>query len=134
MDDDVREYLKQYKKENLKRISLNVKSDFYDQIRLAAETDDLSVSRYIKGLIEKDIQEKQGTVAYRIVKGRKDGAGNPLDYYRNAPQRELERVFFAAVNAAGERIGTAVALLTPEEAAKFRAAQKENSQKADSGR
>ncbi len=134
MDEERKEYLKKYKKENLKRIELNVKSEDYEKIKLAAETDCVSVSRYIKALIEADLEKKENGIAYKIVKHRKDNAGNPLDYYINAPQRELERVLFTAVNVAGQKIGTAVALLTPEEAAKFRAAQKENSQKADSWR
>lgn len=134
MDEERKEYLKKYKKENLKRIELNVKSDDYERIKLAAETDCVSVSRYIKALIEADLEKKENGIAYKIVKHKKDNAGNPLDYYKNSPQRETERVLFTAVNVAGQKIGTAVALLTPEEAAKFRAAQKENSQKADSGR
>ena len=44
MDDERKEYLKQYKKENLKRISLDVNEDFYDQVKLAAKIDGVSVS------------------------------------------------------------------------------------------
>lgn len=126
MDEERKEYLKKYKKENLKRIELNVKSEDYEKIKLAAETDCVSVSRYIKALIEADLEKKENGIAYKIVKHKKDNAGNPLDYYKNSPQREMERVLFTAVNVAGQKIGTAVALLTPEEAAKFRATQKEN--------
>lgn len=126
MDEERKEYLKKYKKENLKRIELNVKSEDYEKIKLAAETDCVSVSRYIKALIEADLEKKESGIAYKIVKHKKDNAGNPLDYYKNSPQMEMERVLFTAVNVAGQKIGTAVALLTPEEAAKFRATQKEN--------
>ena len=128
MDEERKEYLKQYRKDNLKRIALDVRPDVYDKIKLAAETDNMSVSRYIKALITADLEQKENSIAYRIVKCRKDNASNPLDYYKNAPQREMERVLFTAVNVAGQKIGTAVALLTPEEAAKFRESQKKTAE------
>ena len=128
MDEERKEYLKKYKKENLKRIELNVKSEDYERIKLAAETDCVSVSRYIKALIEADLEKKENGIAYKIVKHKKDNAGNPLDYYKNAPQKQMEKVLFDAVDIAGRYIGTAVALLTPEEAAKYRESQKKTAE------
>lgn len=128
MDEERKEYLKQYRKDNLKRIALDVRPDVYDKIKLAAETDNMSVSRYIKALITADLEKKENSIAYKIVKHRKDNAGNPLDYYKNAPQKQMEKVLFDAVDIAGRYIGTAVALLTPEEAAKYRESQKKTAE------
>lgn len=124
MDEERKEYLKQYRKDNLKRIALDVRSDVYEKIKLAAEIDNMSVSRYIKALITADLEQKENSIAYRIVKCRKDNANNPLDYYKNAPQKPMEKVLFDAVDITGKYVGTAVALLTPEEAAKYRESQK----------
>lgn len=126
MDDERKEYLKQYKKNNLKRISLDVKGDFYEQVKLAAKIDGVSVSRYIKGLIAKDINVKQDTVAYRIAINKKNQVvGSPLDYFKRPPKQELEKVIFDSYDITGRYTGKAVALLTPEEAEKYREAQKE---------
>lgn len=119
MDDERKEYLKQYKKNNLKRISLDVKEDFYEQVKLAAKIDGVSVSRYIKGLIAKDINVKQDTVAYRISINRKN------QVFESHHKQTFERVIFDSYDVAGRYTGKAVALLTPEEAAKYREAQKE---------
>lgn len=119
MDDERKEYLKQYKKENLKRISLDVKEDFYDQVKLAAKIDGVSVSRYIKGLIAKDINVKQDTAAYRISISRKN------QVFERPRVQTFERVIFDSYDVAGRYTGKAVALFTPEEAAKYREAQKE---------
>lgn len=119
MDDERKEYLKQYKKNNLKRISLDVKEDFYEQVKLAAKIDGVSVSRYIKGLIAKDINVKQDTVAYRISINIKN------QVFESPHMQTFERVIFDSYDVAGRYTGKAVALLTPEEAAKYREAQKE---------
>lgn len=130
MDDERKEYLKQYKKKNLKRISLDVKEDVYEQVKIAAKLDGVSVSRYIKSLIAKDINVKQDTVAYRIAVNKKNQVvGSPLDYFKSHPKQELEKVIFDSYDITGRYTGKAVALLTPEEAAKYREAQKEKSAK-----
>lgn len=125
MDDERKEYLRQYKKDNLKRVVLNVKGDDYDKIKLAADMEGASVSRYIKSLIEKDIKAKQGTAVYRIALQRKNQDGSSPDYFKSPPKQELEKVIFDSYDVACRYTGKAVALLTPEEAAKYREAQKE---------
>ena len=125
MDDERKKYLSQYKKDNLKRIVVNVKIDDYDKIKLAADMEGASVSRYIKSLIEKDIKAKQGTAVYRIALQRKNQNGSQLDYFKRPPKQELEKVIFDSYDITGRYTGKAVALLTPEEAAKYREAQKE---------
>lgn len=59
MSKERREYLKQYKKERLKRIPLEVPFDFYERIKAAAKLDGMPVNRYIKAAIIRDIQEKK---------------------------------------------------------------------------
>lgn len=127
MDDERKEYLGQYKKDNLKRIVVNVKINDYDEIKLAADMEGASVSRYIKSLIAKDIKAKKGTAVYRIALKRKNQNGSPLDYFKSNPKQELEKVIFDSYDITGRYTGKAVALLTPEEAAKYREAQKEKS-------
>lgn len=129
MDDERKEYLSQYKKDNLKRIVVNVKINDYDEIKLAADMEGASVSRYIKSLIAKDIKAKKGTAVYRIALKRKNQNGSPLDYFKSHPKQELEKVIFDSYDITGRYTGKAVALLTPEEAAKYREAQKEKSAK-----
>ena len=127
MDDERKEYLSRYKKDNLKRIVVNVKIDDYDKIKLAADMEGASVSRYIKSLIEKDIKAKQGTAVYRIALQRKNQNGSTLDCFKRPQKQELEKVIFDSYDITGRHTGKAVALLTPEEAAKYREAQKEKS-------
>ena len=125
MDEERKDYLKQYKKENLKRIVLDVKTDVYERVKIAAQADNKSVSRYIKGLIEEDLKEKEdNSIAYKIVKLRISNGGSPLDYYKSMPQAKPEKIIFPATNANGGNAGISVALVSPEEAEKYREAKK----------
>ena len=130
MDNERKDYLKQYKKDNLKRIVLNVKKDEHDLIKKAAETNFTTAGRYIKSLIEKDLKAKGLTVkkdTVSFVVATDTDVSSPMDYFRkNTPDQKLERVMFTDIDkVTGKNHGIGIALLTPEEAAKYREAQKE---------
>jgi len=48
-------YTTQYKRENLKRIPLEVSPELYARIKRAAENEDLSVNGFLKACIEFDL-------------------------------------------------------------------------------
>lgn len=62
MSKDRQEYLKEYRKNNLKRIPLDVPFDFYEDIKLAADIENMSVNRYIRFVINKDLAKKKNEV------------------------------------------------------------------------
>lgn len=57
MSDERREYLKNYQKENLKRIPLDVSYDFYIKIQQTAYLNRKSINGFIKEAIAKAIEE-----------------------------------------------------------------------------
>lgn len=57
------EILKQYKKENLKRIPLNVKKEEYERLIMHAQLSGVSVSRYIKNVVKAKMDEEDKEIA-----------------------------------------------------------------------
>lgn len=58
ISEERQEYLKEYRKNSLKRIPFEVPHELYDRIKAAAEIDGLSVNRYLRSLAIKDLNEK----------------------------------------------------------------------------
>lgn len=51
MTQDRKDYLKDYRSDNLKRIPLDVKPEMYVKIKAAADTKNMSVNGFIKWLL-----------------------------------------------------------------------------------
>lgn len=93
MEEERKEYLRQYKKNNLKRLTLDVQNSTYDRIKTAAELEELSVGRYIKKLIEADLEEKKEKLDnWERMKVIRDGKAD----FQQSPLTEVKvkRVFF----------------------------------------
>ena len=60
VSDNRREYLNTYHKEKLRRIPLDIKKDWYDSIKLAANTAGESINGYIKEAIKQRMEREKG--------------------------------------------------------------------------
>ena len=76
IDDARKEYLKQYRKDNLKRVPLDLHMDLYKKVKIAADRNGMSVNGYIKKLLERETEGilinrakevKQQTVTKKVV-------------------------------------------------------------------
>lgn len=57
MTDERKEYLKQYRKENLKRIPLEFRNDYYRRLKNVAELEDTTATKLIKALVDKELRK-----------------------------------------------------------------------------
>ena len=49
-------YVTKYKRENLKRVPLEVRKDFYESVKAAADTCSMSVNGFIKSAIKEKME------------------------------------------------------------------------------
>ena len=64
MEESRKQYLKEYKKNCLKRIPFEIPTELYERVKIAAEFQELSVNRYIRHALEQDLKQ----LDYRIDK------------------------------------------------------------------
>lgn len=69
MTDERKEYLKEYRKTNLKRIPLDVPLDMYAQIKECADNSGYKVNTWIKIALRKAIRDD--TIRYRAEQAAK---------------------------------------------------------------